>query len=424
MLPVVGEKRPQTIFHSIHTGDGMLRQRQRLHYDKGSVHDTVCEEEVAETASHCHSGEKARETKPILPRRQYIANIILQFGALAAAIAFGTFAVQSVHLANHANHYAAMAVNQSMTQNQLAVYAICMSGQSEVCRTSRQILLIVPNQSLTKFIIEQNATLPAPCSEILAEEYSLLPSIVFTLFTRAPISATPGFNLSSSTTHRPSTRSPVRPSTDEIQSTSWSTSTTYDSNSPSLTLSTFHTASLTPSLSPNSTGQIGNTTNPFPYRHKYNCIVFDCSSWGHQVLFIVSVLISEAFVIGSTVMGVRYWRRRRAKAKTLGQNIQLAELQASHLTEDNPLLVDWVQQTGTKSGLQLLAEKLQGYDLGNDMENQSDPLLGPRHSDESPVCEIEDEVCTRSELSSPVPYSRQSLEDIVAEAGPSQRLYL
>ena len=75
--------------------------------------------------------------RSMIPRssKQNIANIILQISAIVAAIAFGVFAVQSAHLANQANHYAAAAANLSLASNQMAMYAICISSQLQVCCT-------------------------------------------------------------------------------------------------------------------------------------------------------------------------------------------------------------------------------------------------------------------------------------------------
>ena len=64
--------------------------------------------------------------------RHHIANVILQISAIVAAIAFDAFAVQSVHLANRANQYAAAATNLSLASNQMAMYAICISSQLQV----------------------------------------------------------------------------------------------------------------------------------------------------------------------------------------------------------------------------------------------------------------------------------------------------
>jgi hypothetical protein len=66
------------------------------------------------------------------PIGQFVINTILQMAAFAAAIAFGVYAVKSVTVANDANHYAAMAVQQALTANQLAILAVCLSGANQV----------------------------------------------------------------------------------------------------------------------------------------------------------------------------------------------------------------------------------------------------------------------------------------------------
>lgn len=53
----------------------------------------------------------------------------LQIGAVIVAVIFGAFTVQAVRLSNGANHYAALAVNQSIAQNQMELYGICNSLQ-------------------------------------------------------------------------------------------------------------------------------------------------------------------------------------------------------------------------------------------------------------------------------------------------------
>ena len=59
------------------------------------------------------------------PIGQHIVNVILQLAAIVAAIAFGYFAVESVHVAEQANAEAHLA-------NQIAIYAICNSNNNPV----------------------------------------------------------------------------------------------------------------------------------------------------------------------------------------------------------------------------------------------------------------------------------------------------
>lgn len=67
-----------------------------------------------------------------LPAKHHSTNVALQISAVIVAITFGAFAVQAVRLSNHANHYAMLAINQSIAQNQIALYAICNSLQPRV----------------------------------------------------------------------------------------------------------------------------------------------------------------------------------------------------------------------------------------------------------------------------------------------------
>ena len=52
----------------------------------------------------------------------------MQAFGVAAAIAFGVFAVESVRQAEVANGYAAKALEQARVANEVAMLAICMSG--------------------------------------------------------------------------------------------------------------------------------------------------------------------------------------------------------------------------------------------------------------------------------------------------------
>ncbi len=75
------------------------------------------------------------ETRAILepPTGQFFTNALLQSAAIAAAIAFGVFAVKSVNIANAANAYAAAAVEQARLANQVALLAFCLSADAQVC---------------------------------------------------------------------------------------------------------------------------------------------------------------------------------------------------------------------------------------------------------------------------------------------------
>lgn len=67
-----------------------------------------------------------------LPAKHHFTNVALQIGAVIVAVLFGAFAVQAVRLSSQANHYAALAVNQSIAQNQMAMYALCNSLQLQI----------------------------------------------------------------------------------------------------------------------------------------------------------------------------------------------------------------------------------------------------------------------------------------------------
>ena len=60
------------------------------------------------------------------PIGQFIVNTILNVFGVAAAIAFGLFAVHSVQLASNANKLAAIANNQSEVNNQMALINFCL----------------------------------------------------------------------------------------------------------------------------------------------------------------------------------------------------------------------------------------------------------------------------------------------------------
>ncbi|MDI1485545.1 MAG: hypothetical protein OHK93_000683 [Ramalina farinacea] len=62
------------------------------------------------------------------PLGQFFINTFLQAFGVAAAIAFGVFAVESVRQAEVANGYAAKALEQARVANEVAMLAICMSG--------------------------------------------------------------------------------------------------------------------------------------------------------------------------------------------------------------------------------------------------------------------------------------------------------
>ena len=112
-----------------------LHPHQRRSPDFSTQDDNSCKETLSQTDKASLWSDKLNGSIASPPSRQHIANVILQITAIVAAIAFGAFAVQSVHLANQANQYAATAANLSFVSNQLAMYAICISVQLQVCCT-------------------------------------------------------------------------------------------------------------------------------------------------------------------------------------------------------------------------------------------------------------------------------------------------
>lgn len=80
------------------------------------------------------------------PTGQFVINIIVQVAAVAAAIAFGIFAIKSVKIANRANElaaeanriavqanaYASDSIAQAWMANQLTLLALCLSTDVDV----------------------------------------------------------------------------------------------------------------------------------------------------------------------------------------------------------------------------------------------------------------------------------------------------
>ncbi|KAL8794190.1 MAG: hypothetical protein Q9195_003258 [Heterodermia aff. obscurata] len=133
-------------------------RHQRRSSDFSTQQGNASKETLSETDRYSRSSDGLNGSMVSIPSRQHIANVALQISAIVAAIAFGAFAVQSVHLANDANHYAATAANLSLASNQMAMYAICISIQL------------------------QNASLPPFCDQVFAESQKVLPGIASVLF--------------------------------------------------------------------------------------------------------------------------------------------------------------------------------------------------------------------------------------------------
>ena len=72
--------------------------------------------------------------------------------------------------------------------------------------------------------------------------------------------------------------------------------------------------------------------------------------------FIPLIVVLEILL----VIGFAVWGKRRRQAVKHRNNIHASDIPRE--MEGNPLLADWAQEVGSKSGLQLLAEKAQGYD--------------------------------------------------------------
>lgn len=74
------------------------------------------------------------------PVGQFFINSLLQGAGFVAAIAFGIYAVKSVRVGNMANQYAGQAAQQAAIANQLALLAVCLSGDNIGVSHSRIIL--------------------------------------------------------------------------------------------------------------------------------------------------------------------------------------------------------------------------------------------------------------------------------------------
>ena len=129
-------QKPELTKYLTGTDHNVARHRpQGRSPDFSRQEDNVRKESLSETDKISRRSNRLNGLMVSLPSRHHIANVILQISAIVAAIAFGAFAVQSVHLANHANQYAAAATNLSLASNQMAMYAICISSQLQVCCT-------------------------------------------------------------------------------------------------------------------------------------------------------------------------------------------------------------------------------------------------------------------------------------------------
>ena len=87
-------------------------------------------------------------------------------------------------------------------------------------------------------------------------------------------------------------------------------------------------------------------------------------------------------LVAVIVIGVKAWRRRRQR---LRRQRDAETTPAADGLERNPLLADWAQTMGPKSGLELLGEKLQ------DSRDQKSALLGARDADWPREMELDSE---------------------------------
>jgi len=74
------------------------------------------------------------------PVGQFVVNSMLQGAGFVAAIAFGIYAVKSVRVGNVANQYAGQAAQQAAIANQLALLAVCLSGDNTGVSRAKVVL--------------------------------------------------------------------------------------------------------------------------------------------------------------------------------------------------------------------------------------------------------------------------------------------
>jgi hypothetical protein len=102
------------------TDTGLPHRRRPLPPEKSSVQSILRSQSLQRVAT----------LSP--PAGQFLINTLLQAAGIAAAIAFGVYAVRSVRVGNSANQYADQAVRQAVTANQLAILAVCLSNGTQV----------------------------------------------------------------------------------------------------------------------------------------------------------------------------------------------------------------------------------------------------------------------------------------------------
>ena len=124
------------------------RRRERIKCANPISQGIACDATRQEKENSVRLNDSSNTLKLSLPAKHHCTNVALQIGAVIVAVTFGAFAVQAVRLSNHANHYAALAVNQSIAQNQMAMYAICISLQLQI----QSVCLWALTPSHSKFI--------------------------------------------------------------------------------------------------------------------------------------------------------------------------------------------------------------------------------------------------------------------------------
>jgi len=102
------------------TDTGLPHRRRPLPQEKSS----------AQSILRSQSLQRVATLSP--PAGQFLINSLLQAAGIAAAIAFGVYAVKSVTIGYSANQYAKQAVQQAVTANQLAILAVCLSNGTQV----------------------------------------------------------------------------------------------------------------------------------------------------------------------------------------------------------------------------------------------------------------------------------------------------
>ena len=96
----------------------------------------------AQTSSHSPLKLKSHLASPSMllpstatltpPIGQFIVNSTIQIATLAAAVAFGIFAVKSLNVAIGANETAACQLDEARVANQVAFFVLCISGNKDM----------------------------------------------------------------------------------------------------------------------------------------------------------------------------------------------------------------------------------------------------------------------------------------------------